>query len=290
MRTETRWGMGVVAVAVTWALGMPPGHAPAAEKTNGAIRIGLTGSLFREMPPSLVQVLSQPLKALMESQTGMAGELEMAGDAEDMARKLKEGKLHIAVMHGVELAWARKVNPDLKPLVIAVAHHRQLHAHLVVRKDNPAGGAADLKGKKLALPRLSREHCHLYRERRCPEAEVTRPGCAADALDDVLDNVAQAAVLDRYGLDQYQERFPDRLGELRVLHQSEAFPASAVVYHAGALDDETLRRFREGLVAASRSDRGKELLKMCRITGFEEVPADYEENLTAIIRAYPPKK
>jgi ABC-type phosphate/phosphonate transport system substrate-binding protein len=278
-----------MALAVAWALAMPPGSS-GADRAASTIRIGLAGSLFRETPASLVQVLGQPLKVLMEAQTGMTGKLEVAGDAESMARKLKEGKLQIAVMHGIELAWARKVNPDLKPLVLAVAHHRELHAHLIVRKDNPATCAADLKGKKLALPRLSREHCHLYRERRCADAELSRPMSPGEALDDVIDDVAQAAILDRAALDAYQDRCPDRLNELKVLHQSEPFPASAVVYQAGAFDDDTLRRFRDGLLGANRTQRGKELLKMCRITSFEEIPADYEQSLAAIVRAYPPKK
>ena len=57
------------------------------------------------------------------------------GDAAQLARAMKEGKLHLGVYHGFEFAWARQANPDLKPLVIAVCHHKQLHAYLVVNKE-----------------------------------------------------------------------------------------------------------------------------------------------------------
>src|SRR5205823_3394543 len=98
----------------------------------------------------------------------------------------------------------------------------------------------------------------------------------------------QGAIVERVSLDRYQQNKPARSEKLRILHQSETFPASVIAYYPGALDDSILKRFREGLVTADRSERSKELLKMCRITGFEEVPGDYEQLLLEIVKAYPP--
>src|SRR2546421_8775636 len=131
----------------------------AAEGDVRGIRIGLVRTLFRDTPASLVDVLSQPLKTLMQSQTGMSGELSVTGDAFDLSKKLKENTVQLGVFHGFEFAWARQRNPGLKALVVVVSHHRQLHAHLVVRKDSPATCCADLKGKSVAIPMGSREHC-----------------------------------------------------------------------------------------------------------------------------------
>src|SRR5262249_53934916 len=157
--------------------------------------------------------------------------------------------------HGFEFAWARQKNPELRPLVIAVCQHRQLHAHLVVQKDSPIAGWADLKGKVLALPRLTREHCHLYLERHCPGApgdprklfsQVSPPPSPEDALADVVDGTAQATIVDRIALDEYQQRKPARANRLRVLQQSEPFPAAVVAFQPGSLDEAALRRFRDG--------------------------------------------
>jgi len=99
---------------------------------------------------------------------------------------------------------------------------------------------------------------------------------------------AQVALVDQLALDDYQKSHPARLNRLRVLHQSEPFPPSVIVYHAGSVEEATLKRFREGLLQAGKTERARALLKMCRITGFAEVPGDYESLLGEIIKAYPP--
>ena len=298
MRAWKRLGAAAVVLAAALVVVLPPAGAGTRGTPNAPVQIGLVATLFRDAPPSLIQVLSRPLKALMESQTGLTGELVVAGDAFDLAQKLKDQRAQLGVFHGFEFAWARQKNPELRPLVIAVYQHRQLHAHLVVLKDGPISSWADLKGKVLALPYKSREHCHLYLERRCPGggvdphkffAAITTPASAEDALADVVDGLAQAAIVDRVALDQYQEAKPARANKLRLLYQSEAFPAAVVAYQPGVLDEATLRRFRDGLTSAHRTARGKELLNLCGITAFEEVPNDFEQQLVDIARAYPPR-
>src|SRR5438876_11709469 len=74
----------------------------AAEGDVRGIRIGLVRTLFRDTPASLVDVLAQPLKALMHSQTGMTGDLSVAGDAFDLSKKLKENTVQFGVFHGFE--------------------------------------------------------------------------------------------------------------------------------------------------------------------------------------------
>jgi len=294
---KLKWiGLTAVALSAVVFLLMPAGQA--AESEINGIRIGLVRTLFRDTPTSLIDVLSQPLKALMQSQTGMGGELSLAGDAFDLSKKLKEHKVQLGVFHGFEFAWARQRNPGLKPLVVVVSHHRQLHAHLIVRKDGPVTSSADLKGKAVAIPHGSREHCHLYLERRCPGSgtdprkffsQITTPASTEDALDDVIDGAVQAAIVDRQALDQYQQDKPSRCNRLRVLSQSEMFPTGVVAYQEGDLDESTLRRFHDGMISAASTPRGRELLKLSRITAFEEVPADYEQLLLDIARAYPPR-
>jgi len=290
------WARGIseALAAVLWLI--PAGHAQDSGESKD-IRIGLMRTLFRDMPASQLEVLSLPLKTLMQSQTGMTGELVIVGDAFDLAKKLKENKFQLGFFHGFEFAWARQRNPGLKPLVVVVVHHRQLHAHLVVRKDCPASRCADLKGKVVAIPYDSRQHCHLYLERRCPGngtdpkkffGQVTRPGGIEDALDDVIEGTAQAAVVDRHALEQYQQDKPDRSRRLRVLVQSETFPTSVIAYQEGSLDKSTLRRFQERLIGANKTARGRELLRLSRITAFEEMPSDYDQLLKDIARVYPP--
>ena len=297
MKIGTKVCLFVLAVAAELLLLSPPGDVGAGGNPNDGVQIGVVKSMFRDAPPSMINILSRPLQALMVSETGMTGKLEVAADAFTLGQQLKDRKVQLGVFHGFEFAWARQKNPGLEPLVIAVCKHRLLHANLVVRKENPCTGCTALEGKVLALARLSREHCHLFLERRCPGegrdphkffSKITTPSDAEEALDDVVDGTAQATIVDHIALDAYRACKPARSERLRVLKQSEGFPAAVVAYQPGALDEATLRRFRDGMIGANKTERGKALLKLCRISGFEAVPDDYSRALEEIARAYPP--
>ena len=153
MRT---WGsrLGMAALAAVLAVLVHPSQTQAEEPASASsIRIGLVNTLFRDTPESLVQLMTRPLKSLMESQTGMSGTLIPGGEACNLGRQLQDDKFQLAVFHGVEFGWARQKHPDLKPLMIAVNQQRHLYAFLIVRADSGLTNLSDLKGKPLSLPR-----------------------------------------------------------------------------------------------------------------------------------------
>jgi ABC-type phosphate/phosphonate transport system substrate-binding protein len=281
-----------LALSIAWAR---PGGAE--EIKSIPIRVGLVGTLFRDTPEPLMQMVLRPFKSLLESQTGVTGQIVAGGDADSLGQQLKDDKVQLAVFHGVEFAWARVKTPTLKPLLIAVNQHRILHAFLVVRQDSKAACCGDLVGQSLAMPRLSREHCRLFLERRCckpggtPEDSFKPLVISVDpeeALDAVVDGAAKAAVVDEVELEAYRKLKPGRCAKLKKLLESERFPCAVVAYNEGRLPDSQLKVFRDGMIASKNNRRGKELLEMCRITGFEAVPADYEQTLADIVKAYPP--
>lgn len=272
---------------------------PASEKTEEAadiLRIGMVSSLFRDVKPAMMQMSLQPFASLVRSQTGLDGRAMLVGDAMTLGKQLQDGKVKFGVFHGVEFAWAQQKYPELRPLVIAINRHRHLRAHLVVRYDNANKAFADLKGKKIALPSGSREHCHLFLERearKCGGAPnavfakvVVHPDMEA-ALDDVLRRKVDAAVVDSVALESYKLLKPGCHSGLKIVQDSEVFPAAVVAYRAGSLDDATLARFRDGLVRANQNTRTRELMFMWRLTAFETIPDDYQQNLTAIRKSYP---
>jgi ABC-type phosphate/phosphonate transport system substrate-binding protein len=291
-----KWGMiGVILGALVLAMTASGGRAD--DGFAQPVRIGLIASLFRDMSEPLMQVIMRPFKSLMEAQTGMTGQLVSGGDALTLGQRLKEGKIHLGVFHGVEFAWARTKIPQLKPLLIAVNHQRYLRANLVVRDDGKIASVADLKGQVVALPHLSKEHCWLFLERRCvpagtkPEkffARLATPRDANYAIDDVIEGAAQAAVIDDADLSAYRKQYPQYFAKVKVLQQSEQFPCAVIAYHPGTLSAEMIERFRSGMLAAKESRQGLQLMKMVRINSFEEVPADFDRMLSDILKAYPP--
>ena len=86
MRT---WGsrLGMAALTAVLAVLVHPSQTQAEEPASASsIRIGLVNTLFRDTPESLVQLMTRPLKSLMESQTGMTGTLVPGGEARNLGR------------------------------------------------------------------------------------------------------------------------------------------------------------------------------------------------------------
>ncbi|HVS36730.1 MAG TPA: PhnD/SsuA/transferrin family substrate-binding protein [Gemmataceae bacterium] len=261
------------------------------------VRIGLVQTLFRDVPDFLIPIGLRPMKVLMESQTGISGDLIPAGDPDHLARELKDNDMQLGVFHGVEFAWIHQKYPTLQPLVIAVNEHPYVRALLVVRADCACGAAVGLQGKVMALPRMSREHCRLFLQCRCCGADrapdkffsrVSTPGNPEDALDDVVDDNAQGAVVDEIAFNIYCKDKPGRGARLKVLQQSESFPCAVIAYQPGGLTQKQVDAFRDGLLKAHDNPEAKPLLQANHITGFEAVPAGYEKELGDILKAYPP--
>jgi ABC-type phosphate/phosphonate transport system substrate-binding protein len=263
------------------------------------LRIGVLDNMFLGMPKAMAIAASQPFRSLLESQTGMQGEVTAVGDAGYLGQQLHDGKIDLAVLHGVEFAWARGKYPELRPLMICVNGSPHLRAHVLVLKDNPAAELMDLKGKSVAVPRTNREHCRLYLERSCrlhglaPQelfGQTPTPPNAEDALDDVVDGQVQGIVLDNVAIECYKRRKPVRFDRLKEIAHSETFPAGVIAYREGAFDKATLRRLQDGLLGANRTAYGRQLMTLWRMTAFERVPDDYEQTLTDIVKVYPPPR
>jgi ABC-type phosphate/phosphonate transport system substrate-binding protein len=292
---------GLVLVALALLLSFPGVLAGGVVDKGGTppapVRIGLVGTLFREIPEPMIHASMQLFQVLMKAQTGLQGDLRSAGDATGLGEALAKDQVQLGVFHGVEFAWARQKYPELRPLVIAINQHRYPRVHLVVRHDCPATDFAGLRGQTLALPRGSKEHCRLFLERQCLASgkdgsgfftRITTPANVEDALDDVVDGVVQATVVDGLALDCYQRRKPGRFAKLKEVQKPDVFPAAVVAYHSGALDETLLQRFRTGMLTANQNLRGRQLLTLWKITGFEPIPDDYEQALATIVKAYPP--
>jgi ABC-type phosphate/phosphonate transport system substrate-binding protein len=280
----------LVALAV-WAGSVKGGEPPE------PLRIGVSGTLFADVPELLIKAAFAPLRALIENQTGQKADFALMKDTDKLADDLSTGKLTVAVFPGYEFAWARTKHPQLSPLVIAVNQQADQRALVMVRTDSAAANFAALKNQTVALPRGVREHCRLFLERHCqcqgkdtPRffAEIAAPPSDEEALDDVVDGTVHAACVDGVALDCYQKRKPGRFAQLKELTKSESFPATVIAFRKGGLDDVTLSRFRESLLSAKTTPRGRQVLQLTKLTAFEPVPKDYEKTLVAIGKAYPP--
>ncbi len=270
----------------------------AAAPPDGSLRISLVSSLFRDIPESLVKVLSRPMLSLMEAQTGLSAQLQPSVDALTLAKQLEAEQTQLAVFHGYEFAWMKAKYSDLKPLVTLLGQETVLHACLVVRGDSKIANPADLKGKGLSIAYGTREPCYMFLSKRCcggQEADafyrkVKYRGDPKDTLTDVAEDYTQAALVEKVVIEEYRKTSPDAWKQFRILAESEPFPAGVIAYKSGGVDEATVRRFREGMLTAHETARGKELLGQIRLNRFGPIPEDYDSQLKEIIKAYPAPK
>jgi len=292
-----RLGLALTAVALVVCAAHSAAEGPASPPNP--VHIGLVNSLFVDVPDPLVGILMKPFSGLMRDLTGLNGKAAPAGDAYAIAEKLKDGKLHLGAFQGFEFAWVQQKYPKLKPLMIAVYYDRHLRASIVVHKDCPAQAIAGLRGTELALPMGTKGHCRLFLQRHCTNAngpcdpkaffsEVRRTEHAEAALDLICDGKVQCAVIDEVSWQCYKGVKSGPAKRLKVLSQSEVFPAGVIAYYDGGLDQATLNCVTRGLADATKNRKAIEIMSLFKITSFEEVPEDYADTLANIRRLYPP--
>ncbi|GIW81737.1 MAG: hypothetical protein KatS3mg105_3544 [Gemmatales bacterium] len=267
-----------------------------AEEPTKPIKIGLVKTLFRDTSPRMAMVVLKPFSSIMYSMTGVHGELTIGGEAGELAKQLADNEVQLAIFHGVEYAWVQQKYPQLKPLMVAVNWTPHLRAHIVVSAASEFQTFADLQDQIIAMPRGTREHCRMFLDRLCQQQgktpkqffdRITKSFCVEDALDDVVDDVVQAAVVDDVAFESYREQKRVRASRLKKIATSEIFPAGVVVYNPAILNDELLAKFRQGMLKARDHVLGKRMLMLWNLTGFEDIPTDYQATLTNIARIYP---
>ena len=270
----------------------------AAASSSSPVRIAVVDTFFRDIPEPLVRPLVEPLRVLMLAQTGMDGDVVLPKGALQLAQDLADDKIQIALFHGFEYAWAKHQHAELRPLMIALHQERELQVFLMVRADSPVRSFAELQGKPVALPCFCQEHCWIYMERACQAAgqadpkkffsSLTTPRDPEQGLDELADGKVQAVIVDNVTLNSYQKRKPARSAKLKSVQKSETFPSAVIAYRAGSFDEATIKRLQESLLDGQKTSLGRQLLMLWKLKSLESVPADFDEALNKILKAYPP--
>ena len=272
-------------------------HQTSAQTETPVVKIAVVSTLTRGLPLGIVSIAMQPLKAYMETETGMSGEIILGGDALELGKKLEDDQAHLGVFHGHEFAWAKKKFPKLEPIVVCLNETQNVRAVQIVQEKSKAESYADLKGSILALTRENRAFCRLYAERRCitPTStldkfykKITNPVDCEDALDAVRRGKADSAVVEASLWEAYQKNKSFLSKSLRVLQQSEIFPPGVIAYRQGKFTAKQAEAFRKALLNAGGHPQGKEVMKSMRVASFSAAPEKFGDILDACFKAYPP--
>jgi ABC-type phosphate/phosphonate transport system substrate-binding protein len=264
------------------------------------LHIGTSGGLALNASSGVKeQTAIETLQGFIKTETGFNNDILRQKNYEELARKLASGQLQLGVFQGFEFGWAQEKDAKLQPLALAVDVYVYRFAYLVVSRDSKIANLAALQGQTLSLPTVGQGQLQLYVERLSEEngkplqaffSSIKTPDNIEDALDDVVDGVVQAAVVDRVGLEAYQRRKPGRFNRLRELMHSQAFPPPLVAYYDNVVDTATRQRFQQGLLTANQKEKGQALLTLFRLTGFAVPPNDFAQALAQTQKKYPPPK
>lgn len=270
---------------------MPQGR----DTKQGLMKIGLTSSLFRDLPDALLQIVMKPFSAVMEQQTGMSGSLVSVKDAGLLAQQMESNNLQLGVFHSHEFAALKAKHPGLTPLMLAVNASQPLESMLIVRQDKKITGPLDLAGKTVLMPKTVRECSHVFASRRCTVVgRPLRTHCKMlvvndpeDALDQIVDGQADAAVVEKHQWEYYKDEKPGRSKNLVVAISSDPFPPAIIAYIPANLKKDSVDRFRNGMISAKKNPRAADLLKMIRLTSFESIPETFDKTLSDLAAKYP---
>jgi ABC-type phosphate/phosphonate transport system substrate-binding protein len=295
MARRKPFGLALLCAGVGLALSLP-GATPAQE--NAPVKLGMVKAFFTDLPDPVVGLLAKEFGGLLKATTGLNGTLAHNDDAFATAAKLDKGELQFAVFHGHEFAWMQAKYPKFKPLLVVTNNEHNVQAFVIVRKDCPAGCIANLRGKVVATPAMTKEHCRVFLCKHCkdnggnePKAffkEFVKAETPIDALDDLCRGKVDAVACDSIALNLYKGvKLPTFSKNLRVLEQSTVFPAPVIVYKEGAVKEATLAQFRNGLLQAQNNAQAKGQMVLFMIDAFELPPANYQQQLTNTLKAYP---
>src|SRR5438132_5998692 len=165
----------------------------------------------------------------------------------------------------------------------------------MTRRDNTAKDFAGLQDQSLSIPNTGQRDLRFFVDRSCrangksPEkffSKISSPHNVVNALDDVVDGQVQATVVDQTVLEAYKRLKPGRFEQLKEVARSKPLPPTVVAYDDRILDEPTVRQVRDGLMGAA-AKKHQMTLSLFHWTGFEQVPADFDQVLAETRKAYP---
>lgn len=296
LRTTGRRAV-LLGLALAAAVALPGVGVSGRQAKVDVLRIGTSGTLTVEKDASKEKGALETLRSFIKEETGLTNEIIRQKDWRELMDKMVKGQLQIGVFQGYEFAWAQEQHAELKPLALAVNVYRYPVAYVVAKKDDPAKDFAGLQGQSLCLPDSGQRYLRLFVERQSQAAgkdaksffsKITTKDNVEDMLDDVVDGAVQAAAVDRAALEAYKRRKPGRFNQLKDVAHSQPLPPVVIAYYDKVLDDATLKRFRDGLLGASNKEKGRMMLTLFKLSGFDAPPDDFEKVLAEARKAYPP--
>jgi ABC-type phosphate/phosphonate transport system substrate-binding protein len=284
-------------IAIVTVFALPGWSVRGQQAKSDVLRIGTSGSLTGQAESSAREKTgTEELKSFIKEETGMDNEIIRQKTLQDLTEQMAQKKLQLGVFQGYEFAWAQEKHAELKPLALAVNVYTYPTAYIVTRRDNAATDFAGLKGQSLVIPATGQGFLRLFVDHESEAngqnadkflSKISSADNVEDALDSVVDGKIQAAIADRAAMEAYKDRKPGRFKQLKEVAKSGPFPPALVAYYDAVVDEGTLKRFKDSLLGSSKKEKGQTLLTMFHLSGFVDVPSDFDKVLADTRKTYP---
>ncbi|HEV3118159.1 MAG TPA: hypothetical protein VGY58_14000, partial [Gemmataceae bacterium] len=136
--------------------------ASALDAQGQVVRMGTSGSVTGEKDGGVERGALDELQSLIGEMTGLRVAIVREQDWRELTARLVKTDLQMGIFQGYEFAWAQHQDPRFKPLVVAIDTYVYPIVYAVVRRENPAGDFAGLRGQSLCLPDICRRHIRLF--------------------------------------------------------------------------------------------------------------------------------
>jgi ABC-type phosphate/phosphonate transport system substrate-binding protein len=261
-------------------------------------RSGFLQSVFSNTDPRDAKAVLEVHSREISRELGLniTGKVVMFTTMASMADALRNGRLELASIPGIEYLRIRDTLPLIPSFVGTNSKGQGIRYVIITRKDSGIRSLADLKGKAMVLPLGTvHEPSHLWLDVLLLRAghvghdsffrEVRESPKASAAIMGVFFRQADAAIVTRTGLDTSRLLNPQLETQLTILAESPELNDFVVCMTPG-----TSEKFRSDIYRAllrlNESKSGRQLYTIFQTKGITPFKPAYLVELETLLREY----
>ncbi|MFT3881002.1 MAG: PhnD/SsuA/transferrin family substrate-binding protein [Gemmatales bacterium] len=248
--------------------------------------IGIADSLVRSHAQGdEAAQLNQSMTQVFETPGQPKCQFEFASTL-SLAERLRQSQIHLMVCPGIEYAWMKSKFPDLLPLVVAQRNDIRMKACVVVRNESKARKISDLRNASISLPERLPQHAYLFINQKIASQgaesagffqQSLLPADSNEGIESVIEEKADAILLDQDAWLGYQEQKSARSKKLRVLEESISFPTAVVLHHRETWNKLEIPLLRVALCAAHQKPLARQILNYWGVSRFVTSKTEYQQ-------------
>jgi ABC-type phosphate/phosphonate transport system substrate-binding protein len=271
-----------------------PADAAEVDLKHTSLNIGYTSKAFVSLPKDDVRVAVQVMTDKIARKTVGAARSKVYNFTEEIEKDIKQSKLDIVALAVEEYLMLRPLGL-LEPSMLTVnGKSHEVGLLLLVRKESPAHGFRDLKGRTMVLPSVNTQagstlHSWLellvMRQGKAVKEDyfsvVTETRNASQAIMSVFFRKAEACVVTVQSYETAIELNPQIGRELRVIGQIQGLAGGMIAIRKG-LPEKLKHTINAVLKTLHEDTDGKQMFTMFQLNRLAPYRHEYLKHTEAM--------